>query len=75
MPIKKLPHIIWKQKNAIIPDPCIKIKKGSGKILGNIIFDPTTAFDVQISSLFGKSSLIKQYKKLKKAKTKKVCLW
>lgn len=68
---------MWEHTRAGIPDPCIKVRKGSAKILTKIIFDPTSIVDVELATLVGGKKIVKKSKlrKLKKQPKVKVCLW
>jgi len=61
---------MWEHTKAGIPDPCIKVRKGSGKALAGLIFNPLTSLMIES----GKGQDI-NLKKLKKAKRVKRCLW
>ena len=66
----RLPKIIWEHTKAGIPDPCIKVRKGSGKALAGILLNPLTSLLIET----GKGQKV-DLKKLKKAKRVKRCLW
>ena len=68
---------MWEHTKAGIPDPCIKVRKGSGKEFTRIIFDPTTIVDVELGTLVGgkKTARKSKVRKLKKQPKVKVCLW
>lgn len=65
----RLPKVIWEHTKAGIPDPCIKVRKGSGKTFAGLIFNPLTSILIETGQY--KNNL----KKLKKAKKVKRCLW
>ena len=65
----RLPKIIWEHTKAGIPDPCIKVRKGSGKALAGILLNPFTSIFIEAGQ--GKDGL----KKLKYQKKVKRCLW
>jgi len=77
MPLRKLPKVMWEHSKAGIPDPCIKVRKGSGKVLTKVLFDPSTIIDVELGTLIGGKKVAKksQVARLKKHKKVKVCLW
>lgn len=64
----RLPKIIWKHTRVGIPDPCIKVRKGSGKVFTELIFNPFTSLLIETGQKV-------DVKKLKKAKKVKRCLW
>jgi len=83
MPFKSIKHLgnltIKNSKAGLPKNVCIKLKKGSGKVLMQNFFDPTTAFDVEVSSLLMGGHLIPKRKspvqKLKNAKFVNYCLF
>jgi len=82
MPVKSLKHLgnlTLKHTKAGIPNPCIRLRKGSGKVFLQNFFDPSTAFDVEVSSLLMGGNLIKKKEsavhKLKRAPKVTTCLF
>jgi len=90
MPIRKLVKHIGNHHNSLlsfsqkhtkagIPDPCIRVKKGTGRVFVENFFDPSTAFDVAVRPHLEKAKILKKKEpkvhKLKRAKKHTVCLW
>lgn len=77
--LKRLGKITIEHTKAGIPNPCIRVRKGSGKVFLQNYFDPSTAFDVEVTSLLMGGHLIPKrespVQKLKRAPKVKVCLW
>ena len=69
MPIRKLPKIMFEHTKAGFPDPCIKVREGSGKALLGIVFNPFSSVLIEV----GKGQ--KDLKKLRYRKKVKRCLW
>lgn len=68
-----------KHTSAGIPDPCIRVKKGAGRVFLKNYFNPFGAFEVEVGTLLRKGRILpmkeSEVKKLKKAKYQKVCLY
>ena len=82
MPVKSLNNLkklTFKHTKAGIPNPCLRIRKGSGTIFLRNVFDPTTAFNVELTTILTSGKLIPKKEsavhKLKKAKKVTVCLF
>lgn len=76
MPRKALSHfgtLTLKHTKAGIPDPCITVRKNSGKELAGILFNPTGAFEVGVGTLIKGGKVKKKF--TKKAPLKKYCLY
>ena len=73
--VRKLPkHIIRTVGFLKFPDPCIRMRAGSGKALLNNFLDPFTPFNIETST-FRKKNKLSEFKKLRKNKMKTVCLF
>jgi len=80
MPLGQLNHfgkVSFKHLKAGIPDPCIKVRKGAGRVFVENYFDPTTAFSVEVVGLIDPSSARRsKTARLGRVKQKQtVCLW
>ena len=67
------------KKNSIIPNFCIKMRKGSGKELTKMVFNPANVLDVEIlpalDTLEHRKTKETALHKLGKHKKVKVCLY